>query len=222
MSLASDNAARWGRAKLTRGPELTKVARRLVEQKPRYKTVEAKTGVPWFVIAVIHERESSGLFSTSLAQGDPWNRVSVHVPRGRGPFSSWEAAAVDALVNCAPFAASNKDWSVGGTLALLERYNGLGYANRGLPSPYIWSGTDQYTKGKYVADGKFDANVVDKQLGCAGLIKAMQALDSSVKFAGEASPAPAKVPANDNTPAPNGGWAAFFSALAGLFKRKAA
>jgi hypothetical protein len=35
----------------------------------------------------------------------------------------------------------------GGALTLLEQYNGLGYANRGLPSPYIWSGTDRYLKG---------------------------------------------------------------------------
>lgn len=30
-------------------------------------------------------------------------------------------------------------------LAKLEQYNGLGYAARGRPSPYIWSGTDQYS-----------------------------------------------------------------------------
>ena len=86
----------------------------------------------------------SGLDWQSLAQGDPWNRVSVHVPAGRGPFKSWEDAAVDALVNCSPYAARNKDWSIGGTLTMLEQYNGLGYAARGRPSPYVWSGTDQY------------------------------------------------------------------------------
>lgn len=182
MSLASDNAARFSRAKITRDSEVAAAAKRLVAAKPRYQAVEAKTGVPWFVIAVIHERESSQNFGRSLAQGDPWNEVSTHVPKGRGPFASWEAAAIDALVNCGPYAARNRDWSIGGTLALLERYNGLGYANRGLPSPYIWSGTDQYVKGKYVADGQFDPNVVDKQLGCAGLIIAMQKLDPSIRF----------------------------------------
>ena len=111
-----------------------------------------------------------------------WNRVSVHVPAGRGPFGSWEDAAIDALVNCAPHAARNKDWSIGGTLAMLEQYNGLGYAARGRPSPYIWSGTDQYVSGKYVRDGVYDPNAVDSQLGCAGLLMAMMALDPAITF----------------------------------------
>jgi lysozyme family protein len=75
-----------------------------------------------------------------------------------------------ALAVCPPYAAKWKDWSVGGTLSLLEQYNGLGYATKGIPSPYIWSGTDQYSKGKYVADHMFDPSVVDAQFGCAGLI----------------------------------------------------
>ncbi len=139
--------------------------------------------MPWFFIAVAHQRESSQDWSRSLAQGDPWNKKSTHVPKARGPFASFEEAAVDALTNCAPYAARNKDWSIGGLLTMLEQYNGLGYFNRGLPSPYVWSGTDQYIKGKYIADGKFDPNVVDKQLGCAGLILAMTQIDPSIEFA---------------------------------------
>jgi hypothetical protein len=103
----------------------------------------------------------------------PWNKRSVRVPKGRGPFKSWEEAAIDALTNCGPYAARNKDWSIGNALALLEKYNGLGYYNKGIPSPYIWAGTNQYTKGKYIADGKFDPNHVDQQLGVAGLLKRM-------------------------------------------------
>lgn len=98
-------------------------------------------------------------------------------------------------MNCAPHASRNKDWSIGGLLTLLERYNGVGYVNRGLPSPYIWSGTDQYSKGKYVQDGVFDPNEVDKQLGCAGLIMAMMDLDASIQF--EDSPAKPSEPERD-------------------------
>lgn len=183
-SLRARNAARWENAELTRASEFAPVAARLAAPaaKARYQAIEAKTGVPWFFIAVTHQRESSQDWSRSLAQGDPWNRKSSHVPAGRGPFKSFEDAAVDALVNCAPYAVRNKDWSTGGLLTMLEQYNGLGYFNRGLPSPYVWSGTDQYVKGKYVADGKFDANTVDKQLGCAGLILAMQRIDPTIRF----------------------------------------
>jgi lysozyme family protein len=58
----------------------------------------------------------------------------------------------------------------------------LGYAKRGIPSPYIWASTDQYTRGKYVADGHFDPNAIDHQLGCAALINRMAAGDESVTF----------------------------------------
>ncbi|MCA6117872.1 hypothetical protein J6524_23775 [Bradyrhizobium sp. WSM 1738] len=183
-ALTAANAKRWANAKPTRN--FASVARHLIASnaKARYQAVSAKTGVPWAVIAVIHQRECSQDWSRSLAQGDPWNRVSVRVPAGRGPFRSWEEAAIDALVNCAPYAARNKEWSIGRTLAKLEQYNGLGYAARGRPSPYIWSGTDQYQSGKYVRDGVYDPNVVDSQPGCAGLLKAMMTLDPTITFTG--------------------------------------
>lgn len=190
--LKAANEKRWANAKLTRGPEFVPVAKRLVAARVRYQAVEARTGVPWVFIAVTHQRESSQNWSRSLAQGDPWDRKSTHVPAGRGPFASWEDAAYDALVNCGPYTARNKDWSIGGTLTKLEEYNGLGYYRRGIPSPYIWSGTDQYSRGKYVRDGVFDPDEVDKQLGCAGLILAMMQLDPSIKFDG--APAAPQLP----------------------------
>ncbi len=180
-ALKCANAKRWAKAKLTRN--MTAAAKALIGVKPRYQAVEARTGVPWFVIAAIHQRESSQNWSASLAQGDPWNRVSVHVPAGRGPFSSWEEAAIDALTHCPPHVMRNTDWSIGGTLTMLEQYNGLGYAGRGVPSPYLWAGTDQYRSGKYVRDGVYDARAVDGQPGCAGLLMALTALDPKVGFA---------------------------------------
>lgn len=224
-ALTAKNARRWSVAKMTRGPEFGLVARRLVAAKSRYQGVAAKTGVPWFIIAVIHERESSQRWDRSLAQGDPWNRVSTHVPKGRGPFQSWEDAAIDALVNCAPHASRWKDWTAGGAMTLLESYNGMGYANKGIPSPYVWSGTDQYKSGKYVADGVFDASAIDKQLGCAGLILAMRSLDPSVSF-GDTSPVippPPDIPAPKPQPAPIPQWNWFAEVVkfvAALFKRK--
>jgi lysozyme family protein len=184
VALKAANAERWANARLTRN--FAAIAKHLVapDAKSTYQAVSAKTGVPWAVIAVIHERESSQDWTASLAQGDPWSRVSVHVPAGRGPFKSWEEAAVDALVDCAPYAAHNTDWSIGGALTKLEEYNGLGYASRGKPSPYIWSGTDQYVSGKYVRDGVYDPEAIDTQFGCAGLLLAMMALDSAITFTG--------------------------------------
>jgi lysozyme family protein len=176
------NLERWEKAKITR-PGFAPVAQRLdaPAAKARYLAVTAKTSVPFQVIAVTHQRECSQSWSGSLAQGDPISRPSVHVPAGR-PAGTWEAVAVDALMNCAPYAGHWTDWSTGGMLTLLEKYNGVGYAAKGRPSPYIWSGTDQYTSGKYVRDGVYDPNVVDAQLGCAGLLKAMMEIDPSIQF----------------------------------------
>lgn len=184
VALKAAEEARWKSAKVLRGPVFAAVAKRLVNPvtaKPRYLDVQKATGVPWPFIAVVHERECSQDWEGSLAQGDPWDRKSVHVPAGRGPFISWESAAVDALVHCAPYAASNKDWSIGSMLVMLEEYNGLGYASRGIASPYLWAGTDQYHGGKYVRDGVFDPHAYDTQLGCAGLLSAMMDLDPSIQ-----------------------------------------
>jgi lysozyme family protein len=196
IALQRANAQRWAHAKSTRNFGV--IAKRLAspDVRARYQAVSAKTGVPWLMIAVIHERECSQDWSRSLAQGDPWDRISVHVPAGRGPFKSWEDAAVDALNDCAPYAGRNKDWSVGPLLTKLEEYNGLGYAARGVPSPYVWAGTDQYRSGKYVRDGVYDPDVIDSQPGCAGLLMAMKAIDPSITFAGAAQPS-----TNANTPA---------------------
>lgn len=177
MTLQETNQKRWENCKVysSKGPTFEKVANRLMapEAKARYQAVEKSTGVPWWFTAVVHEREASQRWNTQLGQGDPLNRVSTHVPKGRGPFNTWEDGAYDALVKCAPYASKNKDWSPGGALTMLEKYNGLGYANKGRPSPYIWAGTNQYSSGKYVADGVYDPNAVDSQLGCAGLLKFM-------------------------------------------------
>jgi lysozyme family protein len=183
-ALSAANAKRWANAKLTRKAEAANVALRLYKARQRYQAVERETGVPWPAIAVIHERESSQDWRASLAQGDPWNRVSVHVPAGRGPFDSWEAAAIDALVKCPPFLARHKNWSIAAALTALETYNGIGYAARGVASPYLWSGTNQYRAGKYVRDGVYDPGKVDPQLGCAALMIALTEFDPDISFAG--------------------------------------
>jgi lysozyme family protein len=180
--LKAANLTRWNACHVL--PEwarvLDTVAHRLVNTKNRYENVRTVSGVPWPVVAVIHQRESSQSWTAGLANGDPWNRPTIHVPKGRGPFASWERAAEDALEHCAPFAARWEDWSIGGALTLLEEYNGLGYFERGIPSPYIWSATDQYHRGKYIADGHFDPEAVDHQTGCAALLQRMTLIDPTI------------------------------------------
>ena len=85
-ALKAANATRWAKAAMTR--DATTPARRLVAAKARYRAVAFRTGMPWFALAVIHEREAAQRWDTQLGQGDPLNHVSVHVPKGRGPFAS--------------------------------------------------------------------------------------------------------------------------------------
>ena len=49
----------------------------------------------------------------------------------------------------------------------------MGYANKGIPSPYVWAGTSNYSSGKYIADGVFDSSYVDQQLGVAVMLQAL-------------------------------------------------
>lgn len=185
------NQQRWSDVKINPEKEalVHSVAARLVAAgaKEVYQKISALTHVPWWIIAVIHEREASQNWTANIAQGDPWNKVSTHVPKGRGPFKSFVAAAVDALYNCPPYAAKWKDWSIGGALTLLELYNGLGYEiYHHEASPYIWAATNHQEWGKYVADKQWSATVWDQQLGSAAMIKKMMELDPSITFAEKA------------------------------------
>ncbi len=217
-ALTRANLTRWKNAKPTRKSLSDKIAQALVSAKTRYQAVEAKTGVPWFVIAVIHERESSQNWGRSLAQGDPWNKVSVHVPAGRGPFSSWEEAAIDALLNCHPYLAKRKDWSLAGVLIALEMYNGLGYASKGVPSPYLWAGTNQYSSGKYVRDGVYDPGHVDQQLGCVAMLLSMMAIDSTITLT-DAKIAPASPKPSAANPS-KGSIGAFIASMFNVISRR--
>jgi lysozyme family protein len=191
IALRAANAHRWAHAKLTRGPEFSPVAQHLCSPaaKQRYLAVSVRTGVPWFVIAVIHQRECAQSWAGSIAQGDSWNK-SRFMCRQAADRSNPGKTRPSTPSSTARLTPRNKDWSIGGILTLLEQYNGLGYASRGRASPYIWSGTDQYVAGKYVANHVFDASAVDHQLGCAGLILVMAAIDATVQAG---TPAPSNV-----------------------------
>ncbi len=143
--------------------------------KERYEAVAEKTNIPAELIAAIHYRESGCNFDTYLQNGDPLGQPTTHVPAGIY-CETWEESAIMAMSDKyyqtdAPLTANSTD--IDAYLKFAERYNGLGYKNKGLSSPYVWAGTTNYTKGKYVADGKFDANYVDQRAGVAVLLKSI-------------------------------------------------
>lgn len=161
----------------TRQKEIDAAIKIIKDNYHTYTSVQLLTGVPWYVIGAIHYRESSFNFKRHLSNGDPLTARTTHVPAGRPligmPPFTWEESAVDALkLRNLQFV---KTWEVPMILRQCERYNGGGYMKRNVNSPYVWAATNHYgvapNIGKYVADGKFDATVKDKQLGCAAILK---------------------------------------------------
>ena len=149
------------------------IAVKIRANKSRYDHVSELTYVPWYIIGAVHYREASLGFAYHFHNGDPLTARTAHVPAGRplkgNPPFTWEQSTVDAMKLKAWDTCT--DWGIENALNLIERYNGLGYKKKGLPSPYLWSWSNLYHAGKYVADGHFDPTVVDKQCGCAVLLK---------------------------------------------------
>lgn len=166
--------------KQDRAAEFHRLAQFAVDHKARYQDIESRTkGIPWWLIAVLHRRESDANFNTYLGNGDPLSVPTRHVPKGRGPFHSFEDGAVDALH--LDHLDRVQDWRLEKALYYCELFNGGGYDAHGLPSPYVWGGTNQQKAGKYTSDGHFNGVAWDKQPGCAPIIKAMMELDQTIQ-----------------------------------------
>jgi len=164
------------------------IAQKIERRKPRYFAVEGKTGVPWAVVGVIHAMESSCNMSANLMNGEPWNRVTALVPRGKGPWPSFEDSAVEALEYDG--LAGKADWSIGATGKRLERYNGGGYKRRGVHLPYLWSGCQHGVGvGKYVKDNKYDPDAVSEQVGAMVILKRLESTGACRPGASTAAPA---------------------------------
>lgn len=156
-------------------------AKAIYANKDKYTEVSDACGgnIPWYFIGVIHNLESGLDFTRHLHNGDPLTRRTRLIPAGRPikgkpPFTFLESG-VDALMMKGFHQIS--DWSLSRIAYELERYNGFGYRSRGVNSPYLWSGTNHYTRGKFIADKKYSASAVSEQIGCMPLIIAILNID---------------------------------------------
>jgi lysozyme family protein len=148
--------------------EVERFAFKVREGWAQYQKVEKATGVPWFVVGLIHGLECGFSWKQHLHNGDPLTAKTKHVPAGRPPGDppfGWLESAIDAL-KYDDF-TSWTDWTLAGICFKLESYNGWGYRKLRpqIPSPYLWSFSNIYEKGKYTGDGHFDPNAVSKQAG---------------------------------------------------------
>jgi len=160
-----------------RAAEVESIVRKIEANRSSYDKVETSLRVPWYVVAVIHNMESSLVFTKHLHNGDPLTARTVQVPAGRpklgNPPFTWEQSAADALT--LKQLGADTDWSLAGAMYRLEQYNGWGYRlhHPEVFSPYLWSYSNQYTSGKYVADGTWSDTAVSKQCGAAVILRRM-------------------------------------------------
>jgi lysozyme family protein len=158
-------------------PAVEQLVNQIAANRARYEAVGAKLRVPWYFIGSVHSMESSLNFKKHLHNGDPLTARTVQVPAGRPPVwnppNDWESSAEDALTLRNLHKVT--DWSLAGTLYQLEGYNGWGYRkfHHDVFTPYLWSYSNHYTSGKYVADGTFDPDAVSKQCGSAVILRRM-------------------------------------------------
>ena len=168
--------------------------------KSRYQQIEADTGVPWFWVGITHGLEASFNFSKHLHNGDPLSGRTFQVPAGRPktgkPPFTWEFSATDAIVYKGYDAWKN--WDLPSLLAYsFEKYNGFGYRSSqiNINSPYLWSFSNHYTKGKYTADGYYDPKAGSEQAGAMVILK--RGLDRGVFQLVDSKPPLAAVKSTD-------------------------
>lgn len=169
-ALKGEYERRLASMKVTRRKLVDQAAHKLLRPAifDRHLELQEKTNVPAIFSATLFEREASSDFRLSFGQGDPWNRVSTHVPRGH-KFTSWLASAIfytgthKLNVFSSPLSMPFLCWKG-------EAWNGFGPRAHGRPTGYLWAGTNQYDPpagpgGKYIADGRWSSGTVDAQLG---------------------------------------------------------
>ena len=148
---------------------------KLAAGRTAYERVGHRVQVPWYFVGVAHGLEASFRFTGHLHNGDPLTDRTVQVPAGRPPAwnppNDWDSSAVDALTF--EGFAGKRDWSLARTLYRWEAYNGFGTRAHGIHTPYLWSFSRHYDRGKYRSDGKWDPKLVSRQCGAAVMLKAL-------------------------------------------------
>jgi len=141
----------------------------------RWNQVAKELCCPWYFVGIIHAMEAGFNFRSHLHNGDSLRRKTRHVPRNRPPVwnppNDWQSSAIDALLFDG--FGDVKDWSLEHTLYRFEGYNGWRSRRNGINTPYLWSFSNQYAKGKFVADNVWDPNAVSKQCGAAVMLRVL-------------------------------------------------
>ncbi|RYZ44681.1 MAG: hypothetical protein EOO72_05650, partial [Myxococcaceae bacterium] len=170
----ADNTKKAANAQLSTDPryaaDLKAIANLSPEKRRLIDEVARKADLPPALVAGIWYREASLKDGVYLHNGQELGKTTTIVPKGvffrKDQFVD---AAVDALRKHSKdqkaLGLNYNSTDMGAIASYAEAYNGFGYRNKGVTTPYAFAGTDQYKGGMYVKDGDFKANVYDKRLG---------------------------------------------------------
>ena len=208
-ALQADYIDLWDRMEMK--PSMAKsvdwAAAKILAGRARYEAVSDKTGVPWFVIGLLHLMESGADFSKHLHNGDPLTKKTINVPKGRpsgrGPWT-WEDSAIDAVV----YDKLDKvtQWPLPRIAYCIENFNGWGYRqyHPEVANPYLWSGCTHYARGKYVEDPpgsktRWAPNLESKQVGAMPVLRRLAEMVPELGFV-SSSAKPKPEPPTPTTP----------------------
>jgi lysozyme family protein len=154
----------------------------VLQGKSQYEVVAAGLlseipHITWWILGIIHLMEANCDFSKYQHNGEPLGQRTQKVPQGI-LFYCWKDSAVDASRR----QLKALDGSITRCLFTLEGFNGYGYLlyHSDVNSPYLWSYTNEYTKGKYVEEidpttgkyvSKWQPDLISQQCGCAAVLK---------------------------------------------------
>lgn len=139
-------------------------ARRIAANRARYEPIAVATGVPWYVIGILHAVQCEMQFDRNLRDGMPLARSSDRA-------ETFEDAAIQALRSVG--LNRIRDWSIARVAWALETWNGFGYRREGIHSPFLWSGTTMYESGLFIAPGVFSRVTVAKACGGMAILKVL-------------------------------------------------
>lgn len=146
-----------------------------------YERIASETGLPPEVIAVFHYREKasdflSGSFSIYIMNGEYLGNVTTLTPSGiysesfedvaidwfQGKYSTYHVDNIDRL----GLTYDSRDLIAMTTYTNL--YNGM---PSGIISSYVYNGTNLYKSGMFTADGVYNENAKDENLGTYVVLK---------------------------------------------------
>jgi lysozyme family protein len=157
-------------AKTNNEAEAKRIALKIISNQSRYSNIASRTNVPYYVIGIIHNREGNMAFDVDLKDGTKLSKLGY----SDSYFDSFAEKALNEKFENGPYNFN----SIPSILKAIEAYNGFGYTidSVNINAPYLWSGTDKYTSGKFTSDNHYEADATDKQMGAVPIIKELQKL----------------------------------------------